>query len=389
MAKRMRGLYKQKNSAMWWCCYKGLDGRVIRQSTGKIEYNEAVDFLMERRTDVKAGKEPEPKKIVNHTFSELAKEYLVWAERQRGFKNKAGIVEQLRERFGDVPLRQFNTLLLEQYQTHRMQQGAKHKTVKKRADGTRVVCESGRQPRANKPATINRHIATIKHMFTKAVDWQMVGEETLKRVHKVNLLEENNRRLRYLSTEECQKLLNECDSHVRPIVTVALHTGMRKGEILGLTWDNVDLKSGFILLDRTKNGERREVPINTTVRAALQSSPRRLDVRYVFYDGATGKRYGDVKKGFNGACRRAGIKDFHFHDLRHTFASHLVMAGQDLTTVKELLGHKTLAMTLRYAHLAPAHKVNAVNVLDSILTKNSSTSYLLHSLTGKEETGEM
>ena len=104
---------------------------------------------------------------------------------------------------------------------------------------------------------------------------------------------------------------------------------------------------------------------------------RRLDVPYVFHDKETGKRYGDIKKGFSGACRRAGIRDFHFHDLRHTFASHLVMAGKDLTTVKDLLGHKTLSMTLRYSHLAPAHKAAAVEVMDDILNENP-TSYLLH-----------
>jgi integrase len=109
-----------------------------------------------------------------------------------------------------------------------------------------------------------------------------------------------------------------------------------------------------VLLEHTKNGERREIPINGTVRAALQGVPQRLHVPYVFHDEETGKRYGDIKKGFSGACRRAGIKDFHFHDLRHTFASHLVMAGQDLTTVKELLGHKTLAMTLTHLpHFSP------------------------------------
>ena len=212
----------------------------------------------------------------------------------------------------------------------------------------------------------------------------MVEEDALKRIRKVKLLKENNRRLRYLSIEECQMLLKACDLHIRPIVTMALNTGMRKGEILGLTWDNVDLKHGFILLEQedTKNGERREIPINAAVRGALQGVTRRLGVPYVFHDPETGKPYKDVKKGFNGACRRAGIKDFHFHDLRHTFASHLVMAGQDLTTVKELLGHKTLAMTLRYSHLAPSHKVKAVDVLDSILNENS-TSQLLHNL-GRE-----
>ena len=137
-----------------------------------------------------------------------------------------------------------------------------------------------------------------------------------------------------------------------------------------MEWEkHVDLKHGFILLDKTKNGDRREIPINATLKGILRDLTRRIDVPYVFYDRATGKPYKDVKRSFKTACRRAGIKDFHFHDLRHTFASHLVMAGVDITTVKELLGHKTLTMTLRYAHLAPSHKVKAVDILDSTLNE--------------------
>ena len=86
-------------------------------------------------------------------------------------------------------------------------------------------------------------------MFTKAVEWDMVEEETLKRVRRAKMLEENNRRLRYLSKEECQTLINACDDHLKPIVIMAMNTGMRKGEILSLKWDNVDLNNGFILLD--------------------------------------------------------------------------------------------------------------------------------------------
>lgn len=340
-----RGLYKRGN--VWWLRYAGLDGKTIYESSGTDKQREAMIQLHKRKADIKDGKAPEIKKIANHTFYELSAEYIRWAERQRCYPSKCGFVGQLKSAFGNLPLRRFNTMLVEQYQTDRTQRG-------------------------NKPATVNRHVATLKHMFTKAVDWNMVEEETLKRIRKVRLLEENNRRLRYLSKEECQSLINACAGHLKPIVVTALNTGMRKTEVLTLKYDSVDLKHGFILLDKTKNGERREIPINQTVKDVFNTIVRRVDVPYVFHDQKTGNRYMDIKTAFNAACRRAGIKDFHFHDLRHTFASQLVMAGIDLTTIKELLGHKTLTMTLRYAHLAPSHKVKAVDILDSTINKNST-----------------
>ena len=228
--------------------------------------------------------------------------------------------------------------------------------------------QTDKTKKGNKPATVNRHIATIKHMFRKAVEWDMVEEDTLKKISRVHLLEENNMRLRFLSQSECISLIDVCDSHLKPIVITALNSGMRKGEILSLKWDNVDLQHGFILLDITKNGERREIPINNTLSEIFRGITRRLDVQYVFFDSKTGKPYMDVKRSFNTACRKAKIKDFHFHDLRHTFASQLVMAGVDITTISKLLGHKTLTMTLRYAHLAPSHKVKALEILDNCLT---------------------
>lgn len=217
-----------------------------------------------------------------------------------------------------------------------------------------------------KPATANRLLATLQHMFSKGMEWEMADEATVNRVKKVKLLPENNRRLRFLSAEECDGLIKACSPHLRPIVVTALHTGMRKGEILSLQWDkHVDLVHGFILLDLTKSGKRREIPINKTLMDELKRIPRHLKSPYVFVDGQ-GKRYGDVRRSFATALRKTGIKDFSFHDLRHTFASRLVMAGVDLTTVKELLGHATLDMTLRYAHLSPGHKMKAVGLLDKI-----------------------
>ena len=348
-----KGIYKR--GTIYWIRYADPDGRIIRESSESTRFNDAEEILLNRKTAIKKGEQLGNKRIENHSFKELAQGYLKWAERQRSYKSKKGFVLQLVDVFGNLKLREFNTRLIEQFQSERMQKGRKEK--------------------GNKPATINRFVATIKHMFTKASEWEMVEEEVLKRVRKVKLLEENNRRLRYLSQEKCQELINSCDPHVRPIVITALNTGMRKQEILGLRWEQVDLKNGFILLDITKNGDRRETPINDTLRRTLQGITRRLDVPYVFYDSKTGQRYQSVKKSFATACRKAKIINFTFHDLRHCFASFLIMAGIDLTTVKELLGHKDIKMTLRYAHLAPAHKVKAVDVLNGILTKSQLHNY--------------
>lgn len=180
------------------------------------------------------------------------------------------------------------------------------------------------------------------------------------------------------------KKLEQKQTHLKPIIIFALNTGCRKDEILFLKWENVDMKHGFINMVQTKNGERRQIPINDTLREMLKGLTRRLDCPYVFYEAvilknketgkeiATAKRFGDVKRSFNTACKKTGILDFVFHSLRHTFASHLVMAGVDLTTVSRLMGHKSLTMTLRYSHLAPNHLTSAVNVLNSSMSLSTN-----------------
>ncbi len=190
-----KGIYRR--GEIYWIRYAGIDGRIVRESSRSSKFRDAETLLIRRRQGIKEGKQPEVKRIANHTFSELAEAYLPWAERQRSFKKKKQFINQLTNQFGNLPLRCFSSMLLEQFQTVRLQKG-------------------------NKPATANRLVATLKHMFTKAVEWDMVEEETLKRVRKVKLLEENNRRLRYLSKEECHILIIECDEHLRPIVITPL-----------------------------------------------------------------------------------------------------------------------------------------------------------------------
>ena len=126
------------------------------------------------------------------------------------------------------------------------------------------------------------------------------------------------------------------------------------------------MKHGFIHLDKTKSGERREIPINQTLRDTLKGLVRRVGCPYVFYNPATGHQWQELRRSFARACRKAKIQDFRFHDLRHTFASQLVMAGVDLTTVSRLLGHASMTMTLRYSHLAPDHLRGAVDMLPGL-----------------------
>jgi len=196
-------------------------------------------------------------------------------------------------------------------------------------------------------------------MFNKGIQWGKIEENPFK---AVKLLKENNKRLRYLEKEEITRLLSMCSKRLHPIVVIALNTGMRKGEILGLKWQDMDFNRGIICLYNTKNGEKREIPINEMVKTALLRTLKHQDSSYIFCD-KTGRPFKDIKKSFFTALKKSGIINFYFHDLRYTFAPQLVMAGVDLNTVREFSGHKSLEMTLRYAHLSPDHKRRAADIL--------------------------
>lgn len=172
------------------------------------------------------------------------------------------------------------------------------------------------------------------------------------------------------------RLLTACEKsqnrYLLAIVTIALYTGARRGGILGLTWERVDFSRGVLLLDKTKSGRRREVPMNDAVYGGLSALPGPKKEGLVFHkkDGAA---WGSIRTAFAGACAEAKIEDFRFHDLRHTFASWLVMAGRSLKEVQELLGHQTFAMTLRYAHLSPDRLRDAVTSLPVVSTKSAQS----------------
>ena len=209
------------------------------------------------------------------------------------------------------------------------------------------------------PATVNRDLATIKTMLNKAVEWGKLENSPAK---NVKFLREPNGRLRYLEKEEIKRLLSNCSARIKPIVILAVFTGMRRGEILGLKWHDIDFQRGIIYLLDTKNGTKREVFMNDFVKKSLIKVFKHPESPYVFCN-KDGKPYHDIRKSFFTALKKSGILNFRLHDLRHTFGSQLAMSGIDINTIRELLGHKDIRMTLRYSHLSQDYKKRAVDIL--------------------------
>jgi len=216
--------------------------------------------------------------------------------------------------------------------------------------------------------TINRELAFLKNLFTMAMKWGKASENPMK---QVRLFREDNGRTRFLTEEEEAHLLACCGPYLRPIVITALHTGFRKSELLSLRWADVDFRRQTITVRAAyaKNGEARSVPMTAVLTDTLKAIRINAAPTAPVFRTREGRPYRHISTAFGTAMRRAGITDFTFHDLRHTFASRLVMGGVDLTTVKELMGHKHITMTLRYAHLAPGHKRSAIAVLDRLADK--------------------
>lgn len=199
-----------------------------------------------------------------------------------------------------------------------------------------------RQEEGRSEATINRELAFIRNLFNMAIKW---GRATANPVREVKLAKEDNGRIRFLTNDEEGRLLAACKAPLRPVVITALHTGFRLSELLSLTWADVDFARGSIQVGSgyAKNGESRSIPMNDVLTTTLEEI--KLSDGAVFRN-RTGAPYRSVRTAFENAVKRAEIEDFTFHDLRHTFASRLVMAGVDLPTVKRLMGHKEISMTL-------------------------------------------
>jgi len=216
------------------------------------------------------------------------------------------------------------------------------------------------------PSTVNRILTSLSHAFSVAVEeWEWLSDNPMRRVRK---LREPRGRVRFLSDEEKERLLEACRESkcecLYAVVVLALSTGMRRGEIMNLKWQDIDFKRGLMVLHKTKNNERRGVPLVGHAHELLEE--RRKESGLVFA-GTNLEKPLDMEAAWQGALKRAEIKDFRFHDLRHSAASYLAMNGATATEIAEILGHKTLQMVKRYSHLSSEHLKGVMSGLDKRL----------------------
>ncbi|HEV8329339.1 MAG TPA: tyrosine-type recombinase/integrase [Nitrospiraceae bacterium] len=329
----------------YWCMRFTYQGQQVRRSTSTTDRRLAEAILGKVRAQIVEGRFFETLEEKTRTFDELMTRFLAeHAAKKSEPRHYRGYFNNLKAFFGGRTLAEITQKLIAEYKALRYAAGLK-------------------------PASINRELASLKKAFNLAVrEWEWCRENP---VSKVSMERENNKRDRWLSVEEEPRLLQGCAPWLYAIVIFALHTGMRMGEILELTWRGVDFSRRTVMVVRSKNGERRTIPVNETVLSVLKqkSKVRSLRTDLVFCSQVfTSMESGHLRRSFRLALGRAKIEDFHFHDLRHTFATRLVQAGVDLYKVQRLLGHKSPIMTQRYAHHYPESLRDGVEILDQVGT---------------------
>jgi integrase len=336
-----RGVFeKVPGSGEWWICYWDYEGRKRREKVGTK--SNAILLYRKRKTEALQGKKlPEKLRRATVAFADIAKDALAYSKANKlSFAHDEYRMETLLGWFREYPA-----------------EGITAQDIERRF---------GQQEWS--PATMNRYRALLSLTYRLAIRNGKVKENPARHVrHRL----ENNARIRFLSPEEEIKLRTAikaaCPERIAEL-ELALNTGLRMSEQYRLRWEDVSLARRTLTIPRSKNGSTRYIPLNKTSLAALESLKKRTGTSELVCGGALKPRL-----WFELAVNAAGLTAFTWHCLRHTFASRLVMAGVDIRTVQELMGHKTIAMTVRYAHLAPKHTLAAVERLDAPIGEPTDT----------------
>ncbi len=328
-------------------------GKTYHERIGRVD---EMPLTMARNIAIKIKQEiiqgtylPVEEKGLN--FKELAQEYLRWYHSTRPHAKAMTSYEierkthKLVDYFGTMELSKISTFTIEQYKQHRLSAGVK-------------------------PNTINSELNILRAILKKAKALKLYSGD----LPEVKLFKVDDSRLRFLKPEEFARLLQACPSWLRPAVEFAVYTGLRASEIFSLKWEDVDLEHGTIAITNAKNNEIARLPLGKQAIELLKrlkgNTPR---IGYIFTN-SKGKPYKvedkTYLKAFKTACRKAGMPDLRFHDLRHTFASWLAMKGVDLYTIQHLTRHKSANMVKRYAHLSPEHLRSALDTLSEVIDKS-------------------
>lgn len=333
---------------IWWVSFIDPSGQRVRRST-ETEYRREAEAL-EAKWKLESYRARQWEEQPKRSFEELMVGYLKANTGKRSADKDRMRTAHLREHFGGRMVNDLTASDVRAYIARRREAG---------------VSDS----------TINRETALLSAAINYANrEWDWV----LPNPAKGRKLKEPEGRVRWISRVEAETLIHEAGKDrlagrwLPDFIRLALNTGARKEELTGLEWRRVDLQTGLIYLEahHTKAGKRRSIPLNRTAREALLARARFRaeycpDSPWVFCD-TKGRRVANPRKGFESACKRAKIEDFRIHDLRHTCAAWLVTAGVALAEVRDLLGHSTVMMTEKYAHLAPESVRAAVARLDGV-----------------------
>jgi integrase len=342
-----------QRGAAWWIDFKDARGIRHRKKVGpsKRIAKEVLDGILGNVARRQHLGFIEDSPILFADFAEVWWERIAHTLKPRSQERWRGILDKhLKPAFSGA-LRGVTAALAESYVGRRIERGAQ-------------------------PATVNREATVLKHIMRRAVEWEYLSRNPFldsqgRPFSGLKALREPGGRTRFLSLEEIDQVLAACatsqSSYLRPFVVVALNTGMRRNEILGLTRKSVDWANHLVTLTDTKNGETRHVYLNDAALTALQSLPPRLDTPRLFPLGPN-----QVTMLFGRAMKRAGVEDFRLHDLRHTFASHQAMSGVAARGLQALLGHKDGRMTARYSHLSDAYLKAAVTNVQLGAPKSTS-----------------
>ena len=347
-----------KNGAVRYRALVRLKGAAPMSATFERK-TDAKKWVQQTESAIREGRHFKSSEANRHTGAELIERYVqeILPRKPKSIDPQLGQLRWWQDHIGQLRLGDITPLVIAESRS-------------------KLGSEPIRNGGVRSASTVNRYMAALSHVFTVAVrEWGWLEDNPIRRIAK---LKEPKGRVRFLSDDERARLLAACRASRSPLlypaVVVALSTGMRKNEILGLRWNHVDLERRVAVLVETKNDEHRAVPLAGHALKVIGQlfDARDPDCPYVF-PGKSGASPVDLRTPWETALKRAGIEDFRFHDLRHSAASYLAMNGASLAEIADVLGHKTLQMVKRYTHLSEQHTAGVVERMNEKIFGNEKT----------------